>query len=263
MVVTLRTRPSKDLPVLMSNHVWIGDPIIKKREEPTHYISPKRGNVLIIGDTHIPFEHGHYLGFCKKVRDTYKCDVVIHIGDEVDNHAISFHDTDPDGWSAQHEMENAIARLSLWYREFPEVDVRVGNHSALPFRKAYGYGIPRRMIKPYHELWQAPEGWTWHQSIEKDGVWYQHGDRGGKTPALNVAIEMGRPVVLGHHHTAAGVWWHRTHTSQIFGMNVGCGIDQYSYAMAYSKMNTKRPILGCGVVMDGGHNAMFVPMNVK
>ena len=247
----------------MSDHIWIGEPASKIYDEPTHIDCTDKGHVLVIGDTHIPFEHKGYLDFCKRVQDAYKCDVVIHIGDEVDNHAISFHDSDPDGWSARHEMDTAIEKLQGWYKAFPTVRLIVGNHSALPFRKAYGYGIPRRMLRPYREMWEAPDSWTWHQSLEKDGVWYQHGDRGGKTPALNVAVEMGKSVVLGHHHTAAGVWWHRSHASQIFGLNVGCGIDQYSYAMAYSKMNTKRPILGCGVVMDGGHNAMFVPMNVR
>jgi len=228
--------------------------------EETHYDCNLGGNVLVIGDTHIPFEHKGYLDFCLRARDTYKCDVVIHIGDEVDNHAISYHETDPDGWGAGYEMDASIRKLNAWYKEFPDVSLLVGNHSALPFRKAYSYGLPRRMMKAYREMWEAPDGWKWYQSMTKDGVWYQHGDRGGKTPALNVAIEMGRSVVLGHNHTAAGVWWHRTHTSQIFGMNVGCGIDQYSYAMGYAKMATKRPILGCGVVMDGGLNALFIPM---
>jgi len=48
-------------------------------------------NILIIGDTHIPFHKKNYLNFCKDVQKKYKCKRIIHIGDEVDNHALSYH----------------------------------------------------------------------------------------------------------------------------------------------------------------------------
>jgi hypothetical protein len=45
----------------------------------------------------------------------------------------------------------------------------------------------------------------------------------------------------------------------IFGLNVGCGIDIDSYAMEYGRPFSKRPTLGCGVVI-GGQAGLFVPM---
>ena len=33
-------------------------------------------------------------------------------------------------------------------------------------------------------------------------------------------------------------------------MQVGCGVDHHSYAMAYAKAG-KKPAIGCGVVIDG------------
>lgn len=33
-------------------------------------------------------------------------------------------------------------------------------------------------------------------------------------------------------------------------MQVGCGIDKTSYAMAYGK-NFRKPIISCGVVIEG------------
>ena len=64
-------------------------------------------NVLIIGDSHLPFEHRNYLEFCKGIQQRCKCKKVVHIGDFVDNHAISYHEHDPDGWSPANEMEEA------------------------------------------------------------------------------------------------------------------------------------------------------------
>jgi hypothetical protein len=47
----------------------------------------------------------------------------------------------------------------------------------------------------------------------------------------------------------------------IFGMNVGCGVDVDAYAMAYGKVYSKKPTLGCGVVIDG-KIALFLPMDL-
>ena len=51
-----------------------------------------KGNVLVIGDTHIPFEHPGYLDFCKAVEKEFSCNKVVHVGDLIDNHSINFHD---------------------------------------------------------------------------------------------------------------------------------------------------------------------------
>ena len=53
-------------------------------------------SVLIISDTHIPYHAKELMPFLKLLKKKYKPDRVIHIGDEVDKHAMSFHDSDPD-----------------------------------------------------------------------------------------------------------------------------------------------------------------------
>ena len=52
-------------------------------------------NVLVIGDTHEPFCHPGYKAFCYEVANKFQCSEVVHIGDEVDNHAISYHESKP------------------------------------------------------------------------------------------------------------------------------------------------------------------------
>jgi len=80
-----------------------------------------KGTILIIGDTHEPFCHPRYLDFCKRQRDKYKPKHIVHIGDEVDNHAISYHEHNPEGYSPKDEADLAEERLHKWYKEFPRL----------------------------------------------------------------------------------------------------------------------------------------------
>ena len=41
-------------------------------------------SILIISDTHIPYHHPDLIPFLKDLKEIYKPDRVIHIGDEVD-----------------------------------------------------------------------------------------------------------------------------------------------------------------------------------
>ena len=56
--------------------------------------------VLIISDTHIPYHVKELIPFLRELKKIVKPDKVIHIGDELDKHAMSFHDSDPDLTSA-------------------------------------------------------------------------------------------------------------------------------------------------------------------
>lgn len=218
--------------------------------------------VGIIADTHEPFTHKEYRNFCYETFNKYKVDTIVHIGDEVDNHALSYHEHDPNGYGPAHEAELAQKSMNKWYATFPQVSVIVGNHSALPFRKAMTNGIPTKFLKTYEEIWDAPTGWKWMLDTEIDHVRYTHGTgSSGQLGAINLAIKSRQSCVIGHLHSFGGVNYHASNNDLIFGMNVGCGIDVHSYAFQYGKNFTNKPTLGCGIV-DMGHSAMFVPMNL-
>ena len=85
-------------------------------------------NVLAIGDTHLPFSHRDYLAFCVATRKKYNCGTVVHIGDLVDNHSISYHEHDPNGWAPLREMEETDKHLARWFKAFPELILVRGNH---------------------------------------------------------------------------------------------------------------------------------------
>ena len=97
----------------------------------------RRGNAVgIIGDTHEPFCHPDYRNFCYEVFDRFGVSQIVHIGDEVDNAALSYHEKVIEMPNAESEAEQAQKAMEKWYATFPDVKVCVGNHSALPFRQA-------------------------------------------------------------------------------------------------------------------------------
>ncbi|MCK8363719.1 metallophosphoesterase, partial [Erwinia amylovora] len=61
--------------------------------------------ILVVSDLHAPFNHPDSVAFLKAIKAKYKPTRVILTGDEVDFHAISFHDSDPDLDSAGKELE--------------------------------------------------------------------------------------------------------------------------------------------------------------
>lgn len=223
------------------------------REGATEYNS---GNVLVIGDTHLPFERPGYFDFLRRTRDKFKCERVVHIGDVVDNHYSSYHETDPDGLSAGDELERAKRALVKYVDEFPEVTVCIGNHDRLIMRKAQTAGLSRHWIRDYAEVLGCP-GWEFVEDVTIDSVLYRHGE-GGK--AIKIMEKQGTSVVQGHLHSDFYVQWHVTNHFRHFAMQVGCGVNQNSYAMAYAKSFPSRFVMGCGVVQEYGTLPITVPM---
>jgi predicted phosphodiesterase len=218
--------------------------------------------VGIIADTHEPFTHPGYRDFCEYTFNKYGVSRIVHIGDEADNYFLSYHEKDPNFLNYEKETERAMANMREWYKVFPNVDVMVGNHGALPFRKATTIGLPKKWLKTYEEYWESPTGWKWHQDIEIDNVKYTHGlGSSGQTGAIDRAIRSRQSTVIGHIHAFAGVNYHASNNDLIFGMNVGCGIDAKAYAFEYGKDFNNKPVVGCGIVING-EQAIFVPMNL-
>jgi len=216
------------------------------------YLHGDPDNVLVIGDPHEPFTKEGYLEFCRKIQEEYDCGTVIHIGDAVDNHAVSYHEKDPEGMSAGDEFNLAIERMKRWYYTFPNVKVCIGNHDALPFRKAFSAGLPKTWLKTYQELLQSPPTWEWDFVHQVKGVIYQHGTGlSGEMAAINAARENRQSTVIGHLHTVMNTRFLASYKDLIFGVTVGCGIDHEKYAFAYGKQNTRKPVVACAVILDG------------
>tara|TARA_R110000822_G_scaffold158970_9_gene298509 strand:- start:2801 stop:3541 length:741 start_codon:yes stop_codon:yes gene_type:complete len=219
----------------------------EKEEKVVMSLRNKSGSrVLAIGDLHEPFCLDGYLDHCISIYKKYKCNKVVFIGDVIDSHYSSFHETDPDGMGGGDELQLAIKKLSRWIEAFPVADITIGNHDRIISRKAFSGGIPRAWIKTFNEVLGAPQ-WNFCDKVVIDGVQYIHGE-GGTAHAKCRADMM--PTVQGHLHTQCYVQWFVGATFKIFGMQLGCGIDHDSYAMAYAQRG-KKPAIGCGVIIDG------------
>ena len=208
-------------------------------------------SVLVISDLHLPAVHADYLDFVNDIKRKYKTNTTVFIGDVIDHASISFHKKHPENPAAIDEYDSAMDRLGDWRRAFPKAYVTIGNHDERVLRLAADAGIPSMYIRNYKEVYKT-KGWDWVPSIEIDGVYYYHGTgAGGQYPAINAAKMRLQSVVMGHYHSVAGINWIVGPTSRIFGMNVGSGVDRFHPAMQYGSAYLKKPVLSCGVVIDG------------
>lgn len=207
--------------------------------------------VLAVGDTHFPAVHPGYLRFVLDLRDKYKCDQVVHIGDVCDIHAISQHERSPDAEGPIAEYEAAMVCIKAWRKALPTMLVCEGNHDARIIRMAATVNIPSRFLKGYAELYDTP-GWKWAPDHIIDDVYFTHGTGcGGAFPAFNIMNKMLMSVVSGHVHSASGLWYRANPMRRIFGMNLGCGVDDKHVAFRYGENLKIRSILSAAVILDG------------
>lgn len=218
-------------------------------------------NVLVIPDLHSPFIHEKALDHCVKTYEQFNCNQVIFLGDILDNHYSSFHETSPDGMGAGDELDMAIKQLSPWYDAFPKAKVMIGNHDRIIQRKTFTGGISQRWIKSYNEVIGCPTGWEFMLSYEQDGVLYFHGEMAANT--LQVLLNKRMNCVYGHLHTKFEILYNASPTDLLWAMPSGCMIDIKKYAFEYAKYNVKRPILGCSVVLNNGTLPILSPLQLK
>jgi len=221
---------------------------------------------LVVGDTHMPFEHRDYLRFCKRLAKIYECTRFVHIGDLVDNHAISYHEKSMRSLSAAVEMEEADLHLKYWFRAFPQMYVCWGNHDRLVARKNQTTGLPERCYRPFREMWNLPKGWKDGFEFILDDVLYKHGTGfSGRYSHVTAAERSRMNTVIGHTHSSGGVEYIASSRDCIFGMNVGCGINRKTYAFEYGKDFPRKAIIGAGIVSHTkyGTNAHYIRMLMK
>jgi predicted phosphodiesterase len=225
-------------------------------------ISVDPNNILVIGDTHYPFMREGYLEHLMKCRKDYNCGTIIHIGDVVDNAYSSFHETNPDGHSAGDELEYAVDQLQTMYKEFPKVKVCLGNHDLIINRKAFSSGLSKRWIKGLEDVLEVP-GWNFDIEHVEHNVLFTHGTgTSGQNAAYNKALNRRMSVVQGHLHSESNIRYNVSKNDIIYGMQVGCGVDDRKYAFDYAKANPRKFIISCGVILNKGKLPILLPMDL-
>ena len=83
------------------------------RRSNYEHFNKDENRVLVIGDLHSPFDLDSYFDFCL---ETYHTGTTVirwyFIGDIIDSHYSSYHETDADGMGGSDELELAINRLT-------------------------------------------------------------------------------------------------------------------------------------------------------
>lgn len=209
-------------------------------------------SLLVISDMHHPYAHPDTVPFLKAVKAKYKPDTVVCIGDEADFHDASFHDSDPDLDSAGIELQKAIEGLKPIYKMFPKCIVVESNHGSMVMRKALVGKIPRKAIKSYNDILDAPKGWTWVFDIivptPMGPIYLCHGKSGA---AGRLASQYGMSTIQGHFHEKAQISYISTPEKLMFDAHTGCLANDKSLALGYNKINPKRPIVSIIVVLNG------------
>jgi predicted phosphodiesterase len=226
-------------------------------------MAPGGSRVGIIGDTHLPYELDGYLDFCLETFENWGVNNVIHIGDFVDNHSLSFHDSEPLLHNVLGEYESAFERAQDWYEAFPDATLIMGNHDRIPARQIRKLGMePAIFMRPIEELFGMP--WKVVDSVEIDDVLYHHGETSGGVNGFRKDAEQRmRCTVSGHNHSNAGISATATDQELVWGMAVGCGVNHEHMAFAYGKHFAKKPIISCGVVIDGVPHVEYMNLGKK
>lgn len=215
-------------------------------------------NALVVPDLHAPFTHKDALNFLTSVQNKYFPRIsheVVFLGDEIDFHAISRWPRDPNGMSEAMETREAIKALQPFFKAFPMAKVCISNHTLRPWIKAQSAMLPDVFLKDIGDVIGAPSGWVWKETFLIGNVHFVHGI--GLSDTSRAVAGVRGSVVYGHTHQAQ-LSIHVTSSGSAFGLNAGCLIDEEAYAFKYAQFSVKKPVLGCGVIINGA--AHFIPM---
>jgi predicted phosphodiesterase len=208
--------------------------------------------ILIISDLHYPYARIDSIDFLKEIKKQYKPDFVVNIGDEIDSHALSFHDSDPDLPSAGDELRMAKENIKELESLFPKMVLLDSNHSSLVYRRSRKYGIPKAYIKNYNDFLGVSNKWKWVDNLtvtlpNKQRCFMTHGISSNVTKVSQLNSQN---VIQGHYHGQFKIEYWANSDALMWGMQVGCLVQQQSMAFRYSRNFKTKFIMGCGMVID-------------
>lgn len=218
--------------------------------------------ILVISDLHIPYHRPDSFEFLKEIKKQFKPDTIINIGDEIDCHALSFHDHNPDLPSAGHELIRSKDFIKELESIFPKMTLLDSNHSSLVYRRAIKSGIPRGYLKEYNEFLNV-KNWKWVENLtltlpNKQRCFFTHGV---SADVVKVSQINSMNCVQGHFHSKFSLSFWANSDCLFFAMQVGCLIQQTSMAFTYSKNFKNKFIMGCGIIIDSTPRLMPMVLN--
>lgn len=209
-------------------------------------VNQSTGNILVIGDLHCPAVNPNYLSFNINLATKYNCSTIIFIGDIIDGHSISYHESNANMQSPKDELELAKIELSKWYSAFPNATVLLGNHDSLYNRKLNTAGLPEIVLKPLSQI-LGVDKWNFKDEHTIGNNYFTHGTKLNVNSIKNKALKVQKNVVCGHLHSESYI---KNVTQDIWVSHIGCGVDFNSRFFDYARGTDKEPILSSLVILD-------------
>lgn len=224
-------------------------------------MSNKNLVILAFGDLHVPYQHIDAIPFLRACHKEYQPTRCVNLGDMVDCHALSFHESDPDLNSPGQELKSAVYELQELYDFIDELDSVDSNHSSLFYRRAKYAGIPRDVLRSYRSILHAPAKYNWHLDLtiklpNKKELYFHHGL--GSNASLVAKNFGGINYLQGHYHSRFFIDYVHSNKSTFWAGNTGALCDDQSLAMAYGRNTYKKSVLGAVLIVDS--KPLLIPM---
>jgi hypothetical protein len=213
-------------------------------------------NVLIFSCTQAPFHHQDAIAFLTVVKDRYKPDLTVCLGDELDLQFLKKAFMGADSPGPTQELEQGRQFIAQLGRVFPKMVLLTSNHvkSRIKFAQAQG-NIPSPMLRDWRDVIEAPIDWVWRDYLILRNYLLEHGhdiDKGSRGGIVEQTIKrFARPlsIIRGHIHSEHGdhikpVWVSRA--QQVRLHYVSCLMDPGK--VSYTRAPT---VLGCSVLSRG------------
>ena len=214
----------------------------------------ENNRILVYGDLHLPFHDKRSFDFLAQLKDEYKPDRVIDLGDTADSYNFSRYPKTPDSMSVSEEIKKLRKCVGTLASIFPKVDIMKSNHCERLYSKATVAGIPREFIKPYREVLEAPDTWKWHRDLTltvdktREKIYFCH-ERG--SDVMRLAKSLGISTVMGHCHSGFGIQYFANPLRTMFAAQCASLISDRGAPFAYNKAHFYRPLKGAIVIIDG------------
>ena len=209
--------------------------------------------ILICSDSHLPNHHedtiDFYSAIINKLKPTYCC----HVGDLCDFSSLQVNrNIDPNIDSPVLELTKTREAIKEFEKLFPKLDITYGNHDLRLQRKSENMGIPSDFIKGFNQLLNITADWKWHQKLliplpSGQDLFVTHNF---KANILQSAMGLNCCFACGHFHTQMQLSYASSPTQLYWAMCVGTTLNPKSDAFKYQRTFVKRPLLGCGIVID-------------
>lgn len=223
---------------------------------------PNYSRILCISDQHMPYHHPDMFRFLAAIKNKYKPTFVVNGGDEIDAHALSFHDSDSDLPSAGDELIKATKALKQLEQLFPDMVILDSNHGSLALRRLKHHGIPMKFLATQHQIYGVSKRWQWINDLS---ITLPNGQKcymahGMTKNGIKLAAQRGTCVVQFHFHTEFRIDYIGNPNDLLWSLQSGCLIDRKSLAFAYDRLNLNRPIIGTSMIIDS--KPVLIPMQL-